>query len=101
MVQNLVSEGLLRSEHVIRSLKKVPREMFLPDNLKAFAYNDTPLPTGHGQTISAPHGESRTSHGSYHERGPRAIIRPQSAGGWSGQRLSRSHNRRNRRSNRT
>lgn len=69
MVQNLISEGLLRSENVIRALKKVPREMFLPDNLKAFAYNDTPLPTGHGQTISAPHGKSRASHGSDHERG--------------------------------
>jgi protein-L-isoaspartate(D-aspartate) O-methyltransferase len=70
MVQNLISEGLLRSENVIHALKKVPREMFLPDNLKAFAYNDTPLPTGHGQTISAPHGESRALHGSDHERGP-------------------------------
>ncbi len=56
MVRGLISEGLLRSEPVIESLKKVPREYFVPDHLREYAYSDTPLPTGHGQTISAPHG---------------------------------------------
>lgn len=56
MVRTLIAEGLLRSPEVIEALKKVPREHFVPDHLKPYAYNDTPLPTGQGQTISAPHG---------------------------------------------
>jgi protein-L-isoaspartate(D-aspartate) O-methyltransferase len=33
----------------------VPREAFIPDSLKNYAYVDTPLDIGQGQTISAPH----------------------------------------------
>ena len=76
MVQGLISEGLLHSASVIEALKKVPRELFLPEHLRAYAYNDTPLPTDHGQTISAPHGWSRASHGSDHGRGSRAVTGP-------------------------
>ena len=57
MVQRLVSEGLLRSPEVIAALRKVPRELFVSNELRAYAYNDTPLPTDRGQTISAPHGK--------------------------------------------
>ena len=40
---------------VISAMSRVPREMFLPDLLQSRAYDDTPLPIGLGQTISAPH----------------------------------------------
>ncbi len=56
MVRGLVSEGLLHSPMVIEALKKVPREFFVPEHLRPYAYSDMPLPTDHGQTISAPHG---------------------------------------------
>jgi protein-L-isoaspartate(D-aspartate) O-methyltransferase len=36
-------------------MKIVPREEFLPLNLRSQAYVDCPLPIGEGQTISAPH----------------------------------------------
>jgi protein-L-isoaspartate(D-aspartate) O-methyltransferase len=36
-------------------MSKVPRELFVPEQLIARAYDDTPLPIGYGQTISAPH----------------------------------------------
>jgi len=36
-------------------MRRVPREEFLPENLRDEAYVDTPLPIGEGQTISAPH----------------------------------------------
>jgi len=55
MVQALVSEGILKTTNIIDSLRKVPREMFVSDNLGQCAYVDTPLPTDQGQTISAPH----------------------------------------------
>ena len=40
---------------VISAMSRVPREMFLPEPLQSRAYDDTPLPIGRGQTISAPH----------------------------------------------
>lgn len=54
-IARLISEGILRSKDVIRALRTVPREEFLPDYLKDHAYVDTPLPIGHSQTISAIH----------------------------------------------
>lgn len=68
MVQRLEQEGLLHSPGVIAAMRTVPRELFLPENLRANAYDDLPLPTGHGQTISAPHGAiHRALHGRDHE----------------------------------
>ncbi len=69
MVRTLIGEDLLHSDRVIEALRKVPREQFVPEKLQAEAYIDAPLPTGHGQTISAPHGEFRATHGGNHERG--------------------------------
>ncbi|MFZ2471101.1 MAG: protein-L-isoaspartate O-methyltransferase [Methanothrix sp.] len=42
-------------ESVISAMSRVPRELFVPDALKSRAYDDTPLPIGLNQTISAPH----------------------------------------------
>jgi protein-L-isoaspartate(D-aspartate) O-methyltransferase len=39
---------------VIQALAKVPREQFVPAHLAARAYDNRPLPIGHGQTISQP-----------------------------------------------
>ncbi len=36
-------------------MRKVPRERFLPDGESIFAYDDSPLPIGQGQTISQPY----------------------------------------------
>lgn len=58
MIQRLIGEGLLRSPEVITALRKVPRELFISNELRPYAYNDIPLPTDRGQTISAPHGKS-------------------------------------------
>ncbi len=43
------------NESVISAMSRVPRELFLPVALKSRAYDDTPLPIGLNQTISAPH----------------------------------------------
>jgi protein-L-isoaspartate(D-aspartate) O-methyltransferase len=39
---------------VMDALAKVPREQFVPTDLAARAYDNRPLPIGHGQTISQP-----------------------------------------------
>jgi protein-L-isoaspartate(D-aspartate) O-methyltransferase len=52
----LMREGILHSPKVIEAMRSVPREMFLPQNMRSYSAEDTPLPIGFGQTASAPHG---------------------------------------------
>jgi len=54
LIQSLISEGILRSPSVIRAMRLVSRELFLPERLKSHYAVDTPLPIGWGQTASAP-----------------------------------------------
>ncbi len=42
------------SEAVLAAMAKVPRDAFVPAELRLFAYLDTPLPIGSGKTISQP-----------------------------------------------
>jgi len=58
LIQKLVRAGILRSPTVIRALRQVPREPFLPENMKSQATLDCPLPIGSGQTASAPLSQS-------------------------------------------
>jgi protein-L-isoaspartate(D-aspartate) O-methyltransferase len=44
----------IRDERVLAAMARVPREKFVSDDLRAFAYENRPLPIGHGQTISQP-----------------------------------------------
>ncbi|MFC4551721.1 MULTISPECIES: protein-L-isoaspartate(D-aspartate) O-methyltransferase [Halorussus] len=42
-------------ERTLDAMRAVPRHEFVPPNRRDRAYEDTPLPIGDGQTISAPH----------------------------------------------
>ncbi|HHW00231.1 MAG TPA: protein-L-isoaspartate(D-aspartate) O-methyltransferase [Clostridiaceae bacterium] len=44
----------IQDKRIIDVIKSIPREIFVPDNLKASAYLDSALPIGFGQTISQP-----------------------------------------------
>jgi protein-L-isoaspartate(D-aspartate) O-methyltransferase len=44
----------IRDGRVLAAMSRVPRERFLPPDLHRYAYDDRPLPIGHGQTISQP-----------------------------------------------
>lgn len=46
-------EGI-RDERVLAAIAQVPREWFIPEDLRPRADDDRPLPIGHGQTISQP-----------------------------------------------
>jgi protein-L-isoaspartate(D-aspartate) O-methyltransferase len=39
---------------VLKTMGKVPRHLFVPEKQSGAAYDDRPLPIGHGQTISQP-----------------------------------------------
>jgi protein-L-isoaspartate(D-aspartate) O-methyltransferase len=45
----------VRDPRVLEALSRVPRERFVPEKSRAEAYEDHPVPIGHGQTISQPY----------------------------------------------
>jgi protein-L-isoaspartate(D-aspartate) O-methyltransferase len=55
LVDNLKRRGYISNPLVEQAMRRVPREEFLPEEIRDEAYIDTPLPIGEGQTISAPH----------------------------------------------
>ena len=54
MTSDLIGRELL-AERVIAAMEKVPRHEFVPVELRGFAYVNSPLPIGHGKTISQPY----------------------------------------------
>jgi len=55
LVKRLLELGYIKTEKVRQAMEKVPREEFMPEENRSYAYADQPLPIGKGQTISAPH----------------------------------------------
>ena len=52
--QDLAGRGI-SDQRVLAAMGAVPRERFVPPDLRAHAYDDAPLPIGLGQTISQPY----------------------------------------------
>lgn len=55
MVTDQIARRGVTSKAVLDAMRKVPRERFLPKRQRIFAYDDSPLPIGEGQTISQPY----------------------------------------------
>ncbi|HNQ23292.1 MAG TPA: protein-L-isoaspartate(D-aspartate) O-methyltransferase [Phycisphaerae bacterium] len=55
MIFDHIHQRGLRDQRLLAAFEAVPRELFVPDHLRAAAYEDRPLPIGHGQTISQPY----------------------------------------------
>ena len=53
MVELLRHEGIT-DERVLAAMLELPRHAFVEEGIASRAYEDTPLPIGHGQTISSP-----------------------------------------------
>jgi protein-L-isoaspartate(D-aspartate) O-methyltransferase len=49
----------IRDERVLAAMGRVPRELFVPEELRSRAYDDAALPIGAGQTISQPYMVAR------------------------------------------
>ena len=55
-VRWLIEEGFLRSRWIIEAMMKTPREGFIPEMYRDYAYLEVPLPLpGRNATISCPH----------------------------------------------
>ena len=55
MVREQIEARGVRTTTVLQAMRKVPRHEFVPESARRFAYDDRPLPIGHGQTISQPY----------------------------------------------
>jgi protein-L-isoaspartate(D-aspartate) O-methyltransferase len=53
MIERLREQGI-RDEVVLAAMNTIPRHIFVDEALAIRAYDDSPLPIGHGQTISQP-----------------------------------------------
>jgi protein-L-isoaspartate(D-aspartate) O-methyltransferase len=52
--EQLVDRGI-RDSTTLAAMRQVPRHEFVPPQIRRLAYEDTPLPIGHDQTISQPY----------------------------------------------
>ncbi|WP_414503593.1 protein-L-isoaspartate(D-aspartate) O-methyltransferase [Synechococcus sp. H70.1] len=55
MVKEQILQRGIRDPRVLEAMRKVPRHLFVPPELRDRAYRDCPLPIGYGQTISQPY----------------------------------------------
>lgn len=57
--ESMVTSQIIRrgvdEPRVLEAMRAVPRHLFVPENYRDQAYDDSPLPIGHEQTISQPY----------------------------------------------
>jgi protein-L-isoaspartate(D-aspartate) O-methyltransferase len=59
MVEEQLRMRDVEDERVLAAMERVPRELFVPQELRDRAYADVALPIGYGQTISQPYMVAR------------------------------------------
>lgn len=59
MVEQQIRPWDVLDKRVLDTLFKIPRELFVPTELRHFAFSDMPLPIGHGETMLPPVVEGR------------------------------------------
>src|SRR5262245_29397972 len=52
--EQILSRGI-KDQRVLSAMRQTPRHLFVSTELAEMAYEDRPLPIGHGQTISQPY----------------------------------------------
>lgn len=55
MVREQIQQRGVRHPDVLRVMRQTPRHLFMPEHVRAQAYQDHPVPIGYGQTISQPY----------------------------------------------
>lgn len=55
MVKNQIKARGIEDERVIEAMLAVRRHEFIPEQYRHYAYHDSPVPIGYGQTISQPY----------------------------------------------
>ena len=55
MVESQLKGRDIQNDLVLEAMKRVPRHLFMPPEVRQYAYIDRPVPIGEGQTISQPY----------------------------------------------
>lgn len=55
MVQRQIADRGIKADRLLEAMRAVPRELFVPEAVRDFAYEDGPLPIEAEQTISQPY----------------------------------------------
>jgi protein-L-isoaspartate(D-aspartate) O-methyltransferase len=55
IVREQIESRGVHNPDVLRAMRSVPRHLFVPEELRPYAYVDNALPIGNGQTISQPY----------------------------------------------
>ena len=55
MVEKQIEARGVKDPRVLAAMRDTPRHLFVPESLRAYAYDDRPLPIGSRQTISQPY----------------------------------------------
>ncbi len=55
MVREQIASRGIKNAEVLKAMRAVPRHLFMPPDVRSYAYEDRPVPIGYGQTISQPY----------------------------------------------
>jgi protein-L-isoaspartate(D-aspartate) O-methyltransferase len=55
MVREQIMNRGIKDQRVLNAMRRTPRHLFVSQEISDMAYEDRPLPIGHGQTISQPY----------------------------------------------
>lgn len=55
MVERQIEARGIGDPRILKAMEEIPRHLFVPETYRSAAYDDGPLPIGHGQTISQPY----------------------------------------------
>jgi len=55
MVETQLRKRGIRDERVLHAMREIPREQFVPAEMRILAYRDDPIQIGYGQTIPQPY----------------------------------------------
>ncbi len=55
MVREQIEARGIHDGRVLEAMRSIPRHLFVPPEMVPYSYADSPLPIGHGQTISQPY----------------------------------------------
>ncbi len=73
MVRTQIHARGVRDEGVLAAMRVVPRRLFMPANVRRFAWQDRPVPIGQDQTISQPYIIASMTEELHLERGMKVL----------------------------
>lgn len=74
MVSSQLRTSAVSDPRIVAAMARVPREVFLPQDVRAIAYRDTAIPLGYGREANPPMATGRLLTEAYLERTDRVLL---------------------------